>query len=98
MRREDHDLDVPAAPGPGKVQRCDAYVDKWVEVAGSFTGSCDLEGQLAPGGAFYTVATVAGGVPTLVEVRPLFYYVRLNTTAATGVPTGHLAGLNRRTE
>ncbi len=99
MRREDHTLDVPATPGPGKVQRCDTYVDKWVEVAGTFTGSCDVEGRFKPAGAFYTVASVAGaGAPTLVEVRPLFYEVRLNTTAATGAPTGHLAGLNRRTE
>jgi hypothetical protein len=58
-----------------------------------------VEGQLTPSSAWVTVDTAAGGVTTVIEVRPLFYAVRINTTSVTdGTPVARLVGLDRRTE
>lgn len=101
MRRAEHNLDIPQAAGAGDPQRCDTYVDKWVGVDGAWTGTLDVEGQLLALGGWATVASVAAaaGLPAFVEVRPLFFAVRVNTThVATGAPTAALVGLDRRTE
>lgn len=101
MRREDRDLNVPDSPGSGTGTRCDTWVDKWVEVDGTFTGSVAVEGRFAPDSANWVqVDTAAGGTQTtLIEVKPLFYEVRLNTTSlSTGSVVAKLAGLDRRTD
>lgn len=101
MRREDRTLNVPASPGAGEATRCDTWVEKWVEVDGTFTGTCDVEGQLSPGGTFrkVTSGTATGGVPLLIAVTPLYYALRLNTTnVLTGEPVAKLSALDRRTE
>lgn len=99
MRREDRDLDVPVSLGGGAPTRCDTWVDKWVEIPAGFTGSLDVEGRLSSGSAgWVTVGTGNGGTTTILEVRPLFYELRINTTNVTGgTPAAHLVGLDRRT-
>lgn len=99
MRREDRELKAPDSPGEGEPVTTDTWVEKWVDVAGAFTGTADVEGRLSKDSTeWHVVDTVTGGTPELVEVRPLFYEVRLNTTnVASGTPAARIVGLDRRT-
>lgn len=98
MRRVEHALHVPAVADVGDGQDCSTYVDKWVEVTGTYTGTVKVQGLLRAGGAWYDVDTAAGGTDTLIAVTPLFREVRLDTTGTTGTPVAHLVGLDRRTD
>jgi len=98
MRRVEHALDVPAVAGPGDSQDCSTYVEKWVEVTGSYIGTVKVQGLLRAGGAWYDVDTATGGTDTLIAVVPLFREVRVDTTGTTGTPVAHLVGLDRRTD
>ncbi len=100
MRRVEHALNVPAAPGLGDPQRCDSYVDKWVGVDGTFTGTLKVQGQLTAMSSWVDVpsGTATGGVTIVIEVRAPFANVRVDTTSvATGTPVCKLAAFDSRT-
>jgi hypothetical protein len=73
MRREDRELKAPEAAGPGEPVRTDTWVEKWVEVAGTFEGGALVEGRLSEGSSdWHEVDTVTGGGSTaLFRVEPL---------------------------
>lgn len=96
MRRVEHALHVPAVAGEGDGQDCSTYVEKWVEVSGTFTGSLKVQGRLSA--VFADVATANGGVTTLVECAPPFTEIRVDTTGVlSGTPAAVLVGRDRRT-
>ena len=98
MRRVDETLDIPQSAGAGDAKLVETYVEKWVEVDGTFTGTCEVQGRLSPSSAWVTVNTATGGTPALIEVKPLFHDLRVDTTnVATGAPVAKLAALDART-
>lgn len=100
MRREERTFSVPAAgAGGGTEIRCDTWVDKWAEVESSgYTGTVAVEGQLTDSGPWATVGTATAGTAAQIEVRPLYWAVRVNTALVlTGTPVVRLIGLDART-
>lgn len=98
MRRVEHALHVPAVAGAGDGQDCSTYVEKAVEVTGTYTGTVKVQGLLRAGGAWHDVDTATGGTPKACAVALLFREVRVDTTGVTGTPVAHLVGLDRRTD
>lgn len=97
MRRVEHTLDVPETPGEGEGQDVSTYVEKWVEVRGTFTGTVTVQGQLTAEGGWYDVEATDPGTPALIQVLPLFRAIRLDTSDASGTVFGELVALDRRT-
>lgn len=84
MRIDFRDLEVPGAPGNGKVFRTGEYRDKTVQVCEAFTGSIDIEVSLSGSHwhKLHTGITAAG----LFDIAPTCGFLRIVTTAMTGDP------------
>lgn len=92
MRRVEHEFTASQDVGD--------YVDKWVEISGSYTGTAKLQGQLTANGATFDVpsGSATGGTPLLVKVEAPFRTLVLNVSGATGVPVAKLAARDARSE
>jgi hypothetical protein len=96
MRRVKHLLDTSTPIGEKDPQDCADYVEKWVEVSGSFTGDLMVQGRLEA--AWADIDTAAGGDVTLIECLPPFVAIRVDTSGVSGgIPVVWLIGRDRRT-
>jgi hypothetical protein len=87
-------LAVPTSVAPGTPQDVSNYLDKWVQIGGSFVATLSIEGSIN-GTDFEVVSAVTA--KGIVEIAPLFKLLRINTTAFTsGTPSATFVGRDQR--
>lgn len=95
MRPDFFPMDAPASVKAGAVLDVHGYIEKWVQVGGTFVGTVAVEGTIDEV-TWEVVASAAA--PYIVQVLPSFHQLRINVTAyASGTPTAKFAGFDART-
>ena len=84
MRIDFRDLEVPGAPGNGKVFRTGEYRDKTVQICTAFTGSLDIEISLS--GLHWSKLHTAITAPGIFAIAPTCGFLRIAATSMTGTP------------
>ena len=94
-RPESIALEVPKAPGVGHAAQVFRFLEKTVQVGGTFAGSLQLEGSI--GGEEYAAIGAPITTPALVPVPLTVEFLRVRLLAlASGAPTATFAGFDYR--
>lgn len=98
MRLESYALNVPGTATAGLQQAVGHMREKYVQVAGTFVGSLDVEVSLDGGNNFFVSLTGITG-PTIKSIPEPATHIRVNVTAfSSGTPVVTLNGYNIRTD
>lgn len=96
---QDHPLfTLPAAAtGPSNTINVEQYVDKFVQLYGTFTATVEIQGRVHPDAPWFTVASVSA--PGITAIPQSFSDMRLNVSAWTsGQPAAALGAMNSRVD
>jgi hypothetical protein len=84
MRIDFRDINVPDAPGNGRILRVGEYRDKTVQVCEAFTGSIDIEVSLS--GSHWVKLHTGITAPGIFAIAPTCSDLRIVVTSMTGDP------------
>lgn len=96
MRQDALPFVVPSAVAAGIAMDVTTYVDKFVQVGGSFTATIEIQGRCHKEAPWFVVATVSA--PGITPVPQSFCEMRINVTAWTSTPEVFLGAMNSRVD
>jgi hypothetical protein len=97
MRPEFFSLEVKKATAIGAPQVCSDLVQKWVQIAGTFSATLSVEATINGNDYFIVQSGIIAAA--VVEVPMAVKSVRIETTSYTsGTPTADMSAYNARTD
>lgn len=86
-----------AAVGVSGILDVEPYVDKFVQVYGTFVATVEIQGRVHPDAPWFTVASVSA--PGITAIPQSFSAMRINVSAWTsGQPVAALGAMNARVD
>lgn len=83
--------------GASGILDVESYVDKFVQLYGTFVATVEIQGRIHPDAPWFTVASVSA--PGITAIPQSFSAMRINVSAWTsGQPVAALGAMNSRVD